>query len=111
MPEALPCLPEFHLPVHRHSPIFVRAGAEPDSSALLNRVSKVTALLELWAVAVGHRVPEGQTPFADDTPVRLLVPGTGKQAIPRILVIHGSSARHSGQEAVLASLGEGEMTR
>jgi len=56
-------------------------------------------------------VPEGQTPFADDTPVRLLVPGTGKRAIRRILVIHGTSARHSDQEAVLASLGEGEMTR
>ena len=111
MPEALPSLPESHLQIRRHSPIFVRAGAELDFSALLNMVGKVTAAPALWAAAVGHRVLEGQTPFADHTPVRLLVPGTGKRASRRILVIHGTSARHSDQEAVLASLGEGEMTR
>ena len=111
MPEALPSLPESHLPIRRHSPIFVRAGAELDSSAPMNMVGKVTAAPALWAVAVGHRVPEGQTPFADDTPVRLLVPGTGKRAVQRILVIHGTSARHSGQESALTSFGKREMTR
>ena len=49
-------------------------------------VGKTTALLEPLADAVGRHVRAGQCLFADDTPVKVLAPGTGKSATARAWV-------------------------
>src|SRR6056297_3017484 len=48
------------------------------------RLGKSTALLEPLADAIGRHVLAGQAIFADDTPVKMLVPSTGKTAIARL---------------------------
>ena len=48
--------------------------------AQLSMLLEATALLEPLADAVGRHVLEGKSLFADDTPVKLLAPGTGKTA-------------------------------
>ena len=72
-----------HLPLYRQSRIFARDGIELDRSTLAGWVGKATALLEPLADAIGRHVLEGQALFADDTPVKLLAPGTGKTATGR----------------------------
>ena len=72
-----------HLPLYRQSRIFARDGVELDRSTLAGWVGKTTALLEPLADAVGRHVLTGQALFADDTPVKLLAPGTGKTATGR----------------------------
>ena len=69
-----------HLPLYRLSRIFARDGVELDRSTLAGWVGKATALLEPLADAVGRHVRAGQAVFADDTPVKVLAPGTGKTA-------------------------------
>ena len=73
-----------HLPLYRQSRIFARDGVELDRSTLAGWVGKATALLEPLADAVGRHVLAGQVLFADDTPVKLLAPGTGKTATGRV---------------------------
>lgn len=72
-----------HLPLYRQSRIFARDGVELDRSTLAGWVGKATALLEPLAEAIGRHVLAGQALFADDTPVKLLAPGTGRTATGR----------------------------
>ncbi|TFL15996.1 IS66 family transposase [Jannaschia formosa] len=73
-----------HLPLYRQSRIFEREGLDFDRSTLADWVGKTTALLELLADAVGRHVLAGQAIFADDTPVKMLAPGTDKTATARL---------------------------
>ena len=73
-----------HLPLYRQSRIFARDGVELDRSTLAGWVGKATALLEPLADAVERHVLAGRALFADDTPVKLLAPGTGKTATGRV---------------------------
>ena len=73
-----------HLPLYRQSRIFARDGVELDRSTLAGWVGKATALLEPLADAIGRHVLDGQALFADDTPIKLLAPGTGKTATGRV---------------------------
>ena len=73
-----------HLPLYRQSRIFARDGVELDRSTLAGWVGKATALLEPLADTIGRHVLDGQALFADDTPVKLLAPGTGKTATGRV---------------------------
>ena len=73
-----------HLPLYRQSQIFERDGLDLDRSTLADWVGKSTALLEPLADAIGRHVLAGQAIFADDTPVRMLAPGTGKTATARL---------------------------
>ncbi len=73
-----------HLPLYRQSRIFARDGVDLDRSALAGWVGKATALLEPLAEAIRCHVLEGQALFADDAPVKLLAPGTGKTATGRV---------------------------
>ncbi len=73
-----------HLPLYRQSRIFARENVDLDRSTLAGWVGKATALMEPLADAVGRHVLAGQTLFADDTPVKLLAPGTGKTATGRV---------------------------
>jgi len=73
-----------HLPLYRQSQIFGREGLDLDRSTLADWVGKSTALLEPLADAIGRHVLAGQAIFADDTPVAMLAPGTGKTQTARL---------------------------
>lgn len=73
-----------HLPLYRKSQIFGREGLDLDRSTLADWVGKSTALLEPLVEAIGRHVLAGQAIFADDTPVKMLAPGTGKTATARL---------------------------
>jgi transposase len=73
-----------HLPLYRQSQIFDRDGIELDRSTLADWVGKTTALLEPLADAIGRHVLGGEAIFADDTPVAMLAPGTGKTQTARL---------------------------
>lgn len=57
---------------------------QPWLTGLADRVGKSTALLEPLADAISRHVLAGQAIFADDTPVKMLTPGTGKTATARL---------------------------
>ncbi len=73
-----------HLPLYRQSQIFERDGLDIDRSTLADWVGKSTALLEPLADAIGRHVLAGRAIFADDTPVAMLAPGTGKTQTARL---------------------------
>ena len=73
-----------HLPLYRQSQIFERDGIDLDRSTLADWVGKSTNLLEPLADAIGRHVLNGQSIFADDTPVKLLNPGAGKTKTARL---------------------------
>jgi transposase len=84
-----------HLPLYRQSQIFDRDGLDLDRSTLADWVGKSTALLEPLAEAIGRHVRAGEAIFADDTPVAMLAPGTGKTQTAR-LWIYGRDERPWG---------------
>ena len=73
-----------HLPLYRQSQIFDRDGLDLDRSTLADWVGNSTALLAPLADAIGRHVLAGQAIFADDTPVAMLAPGTGKTQTARL---------------------------
>ena len=73
-----------HSPLYRQSQIFQREGIDLDRSTLADWVGKSTALLEPLADAVARHVLKGQALFADDTPVKMLSPGSGKTKTARL---------------------------
>ena len=91
-----------HLPLYRQSQIFEREGLDLDRSTLADWVGKSTALLERLAEAIGRHVLAGQAIFADDTPVEMLAPGTGKTATARLWA-YGRDERPWGSDAPPAS--------
>ncbi|SFQ67867.1 Transposase [Roseivivax halotolerans] len=91
-----------HLPLYRQSQIFEREGLDLDRSTLADWVGKSTALLEPLADAIGRHVLAGQAIFADDTPVKMLAPDTGKTATARLWT-YGRDERPWGGGAPPAS--------
>jgi transposase len=73
-----------HLPLYRQSQIFERERIDLDRSTLADWVGKSTALLEPLADTIGRHVLNGQAIFADDTPVKMLAPGSGKTKTARL---------------------------
>lgn len=73
-----------HLPLYRQSRILDREGPDPDRPALADRVGKTTALLEPLADAIGRHVLAAGAILADDTPMGMLAPGTGKTPTARL---------------------------
>jgi transposase len=73
-----------HLPLYRQSQIYGREGVELDRSTLADWVGRSAALLEPLAEAVGRHVIKGRAIFADDTPVDVQAPGTGKTKTGRV---------------------------
>jgi len=57
---------------------------EIDRSTLADWVSKSSALLEPLLDAIGRHEMAGQAIVADDKPVRMLAPGSGKTATARL---------------------------
>lgn len=73
-----------HLPLYRQSGIYAREGVDLDRSTLAGWVGQATALLAPLADAVGRHVLGGKAIFADDTPVAVLAPGTGRTGTARL---------------------------
>ena len=73
-----------HLPLYRQSAIFGREGLDLDRSTLADWVGRSTALLEPLAEEIGRHVLTGQAIFADDTPVNMLAPGSGRTRTARL---------------------------
>ncbi len=73
-----------HLPLYRQSAIYEREGVDLERSTLSDWVGKSTDLLEPLADAIGRHVLRGRAIFADDTPVSMLNPGSGKTKTARL---------------------------
>ena len=91
-----------HLPLYRQSQIFERDGLDLDRSTLADWVGKSTALLEPLADAVGRHVRAGEAIFVDDTPVRMLAPGTGRTQTARLWTYARDERPWGGQVAPAA---------
>ena len=70
--------------LYRQGQIFDREGLDLDRSTLADWVGKTTALLEPLADAIGRHVLSAEAIFADDTPISMLAPGTGKTQTARL---------------------------
>jgi transposase len=75
-----------HLPLYRQSQIYRREGVHLERSTLSDWVGRSASLLEPLADAIGAHVLAGAAIHADDTPVNVLAPGTGKTKTGRLWV-------------------------
>ena len=73
-----------HLPLYRQSQTVDREGLDLDRATLADRVGKSTSLLEPLADAIGRHVLSAEAIFADDTPISMPAPGTGKTRTARL---------------------------
>ena len=75
-----------HQPLYRLSGIFARDGVDLDRSTLCGWVDKVDALIDPLVAAVRRYVMANDKIHGDDTPVKVLAPGTGKTRTERLWV-------------------------
>jgi len=75
-----------HLPLYRQSQIYGRERVPLERSTLADGVRCSTDLLEVLASAIGRHVMAGAAIHADDTPVNVLAPGTGRTKTGRLWV-------------------------
>jgi transposase len=75
-----------HLPLYRQSQIYGREGMQLERSTLADWIRQSAALLEPLADAIGRHVMAGAAIHADDTPVKVLAPGTGRTKTGRLWV-------------------------
>jgi transposase len=73
-----------HLPLYRQSQIYAREGVDLDRSTLADWVGAASALLAPLLEALAKHVLGGYALHADDTPVPVLAPGTGKTKSGRL---------------------------
>lgn len=73
-----------HLPLYRQSQIYAREGVDLDRSTMADWVGRSTALFEPLAERIGHLVRDGQTLFADGTPVKMQAPGLKRTKTARV---------------------------
>ena len=73
-----------HLPLYRQSQLYARDGIDLDRSTMADWVGRTATLLTPLAEAVARHVLDSPAIHADDTPVRMLAPGTGKTKTARL---------------------------
>jgi len=73
-----------HLPLYRQAQIFARSGVELSRSTLADWLGQVSRLLAPLVEQVRRQVFAGVKLHADDTPVPVLAPGTGKTKTGRL---------------------------
>lgn len=73
-----------HLPLYRQSQIYAREGIDLDRSTLAGMVGASAALLAPLADALGAHVKAALKIHADDVPIPVLAPGTGKTKTGRL---------------------------
>ncbi len=73
-----------HLPLYRQAEIYERSGLDLDRSTLADWVGESSRLLAPLVDALCQYVLAGRKLHADDTPVPVLAPGTGKTKTGRL---------------------------
>jgi transposase len=68
----------FHLPLYRQCQIFAQTGLTISRTTLMQWVGASSALLGPLVAALGKYVLSASNLNADDTPIKVLAPGTGK---------------------------------
>jgi transposase len=87
-----------HQPLYRQSGIYAREGVELDRAIMAAWVGKVTALAAPLVEATADHVMAAAKLHADDTPVPVLAPGTGKTKTGRLWVYLRDERPHGGRE-------------
>jgi transposase len=75
-----------HQPLYRQSGIYARSGVELDRSTLARWVAKGDELIDPLVAAIRRYVLANDKIHGDDTPVKVLAPGTGKTRTGRLWV-------------------------
>ena len=75
-----------HQPLYRQSGIYARSGIELDRSTLAGWVAKGDELLDPLVAAIRRHVLANDKIHGDDTPVKVLAPGSGKTRTGRLWV-------------------------
>lgn len=73
-----------HLPLYRQSEIYAREGVDLERSTLADWVGQASALMRPLVDALERHVLAAERLHADDTPVPVLAPGTGKTSTGRL---------------------------
>lgn len=73
-----------HLPLYRQSQIYARAGIELERTTLAEWVGSLSTLVDPLIAALADYVMGAQKLHADDTPIPVLAPGTGKTKTGRL---------------------------
>jgi transposase len=73
-----------HLPLYRQSQIYARTGVELDRTTLAEWVGSLSTLVDPLLGALADYVMGAQKLHADDTPIPVLAPGTGKTKTGRL---------------------------
>ena len=75
-----------HLPLYRQSGIYAREGVDLSESTLVEWVKRSTELMAPLVEAIGEHIMGGETLHADDTPIKVQAPGTGRTKTGRLWV-------------------------
>jgi transposase len=73
-----------HLPLYRQSQIYAREGIELERAVLAEWVGAASALIDPLLQALADYVMSADKLHADDTPIPVLAPGTGKTKTGRL---------------------------
>jgi len=85
-----------HLPLYRQAEIYARSGLDIDRSQLAEWLGHVAWLLKPLVELVAAHAMTGRVIHADDTPVDVLAPGTGKTKTGRLWVYLRDERSHAG---------------
>ena len=85
-----------HIPLYRQAEIDARAGVEIDRSQRAEWLGHMAWLLSPLVEAVAKHVMASRVIHADDTPVDVLAPGTGKTKTGRLWVYLRDERPHAG---------------
>ena len=85
-----------HLPLYRQAEIYARSGLDIDRSQLAEWLGHVAWLLAPLVELIAQHVMAGSVIHADDTPVDVLAPGTGKTKTGRLWVYLRDERPHAG---------------
>jgi hypothetical protein len=85
-----------HLPLYRQAEIYARSGLDIDRSQLAEWLGHVAWLLRPLVELIAGHVMAGRVIHADDTPVDVLAPGTGKTKTGRLWVYLRDERPHAG---------------
>ena len=86
-----------HLPLYRQSEIYAREGVALERSTLADWVGQVCALMRPLVEALERHVLAAERLHADDTPVPVLAPGTGKTSTGRLWAYLRDERSHGGE--------------
>lgn len=75
-----------HVPLYRQARIYARSGVAIDRGTMMGWVGKAAWLLQPLAESIGRNVFAAAKIHADDTPLPVLAPGTGRTTTGRIWI-------------------------